>query len=562
MRRRMAALPDSVIINLMEQEILWTAAFLDERFTEPVSPLGWSFVGSLFEETALRDPLRYMGFPAAETIPATRLWHGRPYVNVEIFQIFYKPFPAAFVPADAVRYFPGGDLSYRRLAPYPPAWYSPRLVASLLWHLARDPLNASPFNFWSWARFAPKHTAEIKRLEARLADARTAQDLLSVVDETYALDRRFLQIHRWSLTYADLFYKLLAHVAGADAQRLISDVPNLTRRVNAELDALARRSPPPSAELLAMRERGEPLNAAQVATLNALDAFLERHGHRSFSLDLAQPTFRDDPTQLLALLNPSTPTSASGEHAPAPPSRRRGVRQLARAPLLAFARRYARLREDQRYHWQKSLALTRRAYLRLGADPGWQRISSRAEDIFYATHAELADYFSARLSADSFAQTVRERRQAWETYRVEARAHRAAAHPPFLRGDQPLGILDASATGAREWQGRGVSPGTARGIARVVLDPHELGRVGVGDILIAPSTDPAWTPVFARIAGLALERGGVLSHAAVVAREYHLPAVAAIRGLTDLIRDGEWIEIDGTSGVVRRLNGTGDKIPE
>src|SRR5947208_863062 len=102
-----------------ENEILWTAAFLNERFTSVVSPLGWSFLGSIFEQLALRDPLRYMGVPGAETIPASRLWHGHPYVNVEIFSILYKPFPDAFVPADAVRYFPNGDLNYRKHSPYP-----------------------------------------------------------------------------------------------------------------------------------------------------------------------------------------------------------------------------------------------------------------------------------------------------------------------------------------------------------------------------------------------------------------------------------------------------------
>ncbi len=84
-------------------ETFWTAGFLNERFPAPVSPLGWSVVGALFERYALRDPLRFMGYPAAETIPATRLVHGHPYTNVLIFQILYNPFPAARVPADAVR---------------------------------------------------------------------------------------------------------------------------------------------------------------------------------------------------------------------------------------------------------------------------------------------------------------------------------------------------------------------------------------------------------------------------------------------------------------------------
>ncbi len=102
-------------------ETYWTAGFLNERFPAPVSPLGWSVVGKQFEEYALREPLRYMGYSGANTIEATRLVHGHPYVNVLIWQIFYKPFPEAFVPADAVRYFPDGDTSWRLRAPTPQA---------------------------------------------------------------------------------------------------------------------------------------------------------------------------------------------------------------------------------------------------------------------------------------------------------------------------------------------------------------------------------------------------------------------------------------------------------
>jgi len=110
-----------------------------------------------------------------------------------------------------------------------------------------------------------------------------------------------------------------------------------------------------------------------------------------------------------------------------------------------------------------------------------------------------------------------------------------------------------STTPRREWRGRAISPGIGRGVARVIKSVGELGRVHPGDILVAPATDPAWTPVFASIAGLVVERGGVLSHSAVVAREYHLPAVAGIPNIVNEIQDGDVIEVDGSGGGVRVL---------
>ena len=74
-----------------------------------------------------------------------------------------------------------------------------------------------------------------------------------------------------------------------------------------------------------------------------------------------------------------------------------------------------------------------------------------------------------------------------------------------------------------------------------------------GEILVAPATDPAWTPIFMKIAGLVVARGGVLSHSAVVAREYHVPAVAGIATIVDEIRDGEIIDVEGSRGLISRV---------
>lgn len=527
-----------------ENEILWTAAFLNERFTSVVSPLGWSFVGALFEQLALRDPLRFMGFPDAEKIPATRLWHGHPYVNVALFQIFYKPFPNAFVPADAVRYFPNGDVRMRKRASYPTSILQPRFVLSLAYHLLRDPVVTSPFNFLAWNQFTKYHDARIRALQARLGVATNAQQVLRVLDATYALDTQLLHLHRWSLTYADLFYKLLAHFSGKDAQRLMSHAPNKTQEVNAALAALARLSPPPTAELLERIAHHESLAKDEKNTARALQEFLAQYGHRAFSLDIAQPTYRDDPTLLLPLLS-----EVGFQTKPVFLEKTSFVWN----PVIALARRYAQLREDQRYYWQKSLALTRAAFLVLGRDLAARGIVHDANEIFYATRAEITAYYGMEFEPGDFSERIAARKREWQTYQELDRARGAEAYPLFLRGDVPLKERATIHTAEAEWRGRGVSAGIARGIARIVREPRELARVGAGEILIAPATDPAWTPVFARLAGLVMERGGVLSHGAVIAREYHLPAVTAIPNLMNVLEDGARIQIDGTTGIVKRL---------
>jgi len=107
-----------------------------------------------------------------------------------------------------------------------------------------------------------------------------------------------------------------------------------------------------------------------------------------------------------------------------------------------------------------------------------------------------------------------------------------------------------SIAAAKAYTGIGVSAGVATGKARVLLMPSDVNPSDRDYILVCPSTDPAWTPLFLHAAGLVMERGGILSHGAVVAREYGVPAVANLPNATRLIADGQLLHIDGNQGIV------------
>jgi pyruvate,water dikinase len=98
-------------------------------------------------------------------------------------------------------------------------------------------------------------------------------------------------------------------------------------------------------------------------------------------------------------------------------------------------------------------------------------------------------------------------------------------------------------------RGSPASPGTVTGPARVILSPRGA-RLTPGEILVAPSTDPGWTPLFLTAGGLVMEMGGMMSHGAVVAREYGIPAVVGVAGATERIHTGDEITVDGSAGVV------------
>jgi pyruvate,water dikinase len=93
-------------------------------------------------------------------------------------------------------------------------------------------------------------------------------------------------------------------------------------------------------------------------------------------------------------------------------------------------------------------------------------------------------------------------------------------------------------------------PGVARGRARVVLDPSDPRGLGPGEILVAPITDPSWTPLFVPADGVIVEVGAQMSHAVIVSRELGIPAVVSVTGATQALRDGALVEVDGDRGTV------------
>jgi pyruvate,water dikinase len=167
-----------------------------------------------------------------------------------------------------------------------------------------------------------------------------------------------------------------------------------------------------------------------------------------------------------------------------------------------------------------------------------------ADDIFFL---DLAEARRALRGAD-LGSLVAERRAGYE------REMRRRQVPRLLLSDgvEPES-LGAAAAAAEAGDGRLVgvpaSAGTVTGIARVVLDPVGA-HLAPGEILVAPSTDPGWTPLFLTAGGLVMEMGGSNSHGAVVAREYGIPAVVGVPNATRLIKDGDRIEVHGAEGWV------------
>lgn len=275
-----------------------------------------------------------------------------------------------------------------------------------------------------------------------------------------------------------------------------------------------------------------------------LDAFLERHGHRaSREFDLACPRWREIPEEvlLMARLAADRPQPAPLD----PPDHEHQEKFFKQIPSglrprvdkeLPILLRYLPFRESGKSLLMRGYELVRLALLEMG------RRSGLGEDIFFLEAEEL----EAMLEGKDF-RGAAERRKAERAMLLEIEI------PPVIFSDD----LDAIGRSPQEKQtphnileGMGVSPGVAQGPALVVLDPSSPPSAPPGFILVCPSSDPGWTPLFMRAGGLVAERGGLLSHSAIVARELRIPAVLNVPYATSLIRSGQQVRLDGLAGNV------------
>ena len=278
-------------------------------------------------------------------------------------------------------------------------------------------------------------------------------------------------------------------------------------------------------------------------------AYLERHGHRSLrELDIRQPEWAHDPTPLVRSLQSQVRgrlargdgPSRLAPSSPRPPGARRfdWLRPIAHAAV--------RNRERSKSLLVAQTAIWKRAYRGLARQLVAEGRLDDEDAIYFLLHAEIEDVARAA-GRPALADVTLGRREAL-AFQSTLRFPEVAVGRP-----QPLPPDDARDDAAFVL-GKPVSRGRVEGVVRVVLTLEEAEALEPGEILVAPITDVGWTPYFAVVAGLVTDVGSAVSHGAVVAREYGLPAVLNTGDATRVLRTGERVRLDGDRGRVERLD--------
>ncbi|MGH3821675.1 MAG: PEP-utilizing enzyme, partial [Pseudonocardiaceae bacterium] len=343
---------------------------------------------------------------------------------------------------------------------------------------------------------------------------------------------------------------------------------NVTTEMDLELWALARTIRADAPAAAAVRELAPAALASRYRSRElppvlqqGLAEFLRGHGHHAVAeIDVGMPRWSDDPTYVLGVLanylrledpdhapdvqfsRGSRAAEATAANVVARVRRRSRLRAAAVRLALNRVRELAGLRETHKDYLVLVLAHVREQLAAVGAELAKAGMLAKSEDVFFL------DIVQARvaLAGRDMRAVVAQRR---EEYERELR-RRQVPRVMLSDGTQPelLAAAGQQLTGD-QLTGTPASAGTVTATARVVFDPVGA-HLEPGEILVAPSTDPGWTPLFLTASGLIMEMGGANSHGAVVAREYGIPAVVGVPDATQRITTGQQITVHGATGQI------------
>ncbi len=535
---------------------VWSRYNLYEILPEP-TPMTWSIVQKLMAgRGGFGLMYRDLGFdpdPALDEIGAFDLVCGRPYCNLSREpRLYYRQLPFEHPIADLKK-----DPSK---ALYPQAKFTPARASWKFWLLlpvifvkllrANGKLahitNTFADDFRD--RIVPPFLEETRR-EAQV-------DLTQLKPEAL-LDRLNYWIQRTLRDFARDSLKPTALADNVQNQLLVlltrlegAAQPIGTRDAKAAAIAAGEKAQARLRQLV-MGVRPDPdadlPTAVRDLATGRLDkkTFLEKFGHRGHhEMELAHPRWAEAPEELEQLVRGQKGGSAEAAaplETPAPfaESNLPAALRTTLEQLLKRLHTFLALRETGKHHLMRGYALIRRILVELDRRFGLHG------GIFFLTLEELPELVQGEDLSDRIAQRRKEREMLL-----------ALSVPPVLFSDDldAIGRSVAPAEGQASYQGIPLSAGIVEGPALVLDELPELVPDGEPYVLVCPSTDPAWMPLFVRARALVMETGGMLSHGAIVAREFGLPAVAGLPDIHKLVRTGQRLQVDGGSGRVNVLD--------
>jgi rifampicin phosphotransferase len=559
---------------------LWTQVNVGEVWPDPVTPLVWSGVPFVVG-TATRHTLRRLKTASVDGVQWAKRLYGRAYYNEgALVHILAEELglPAALVDG-AVGSRRGGGVTHA--TPFRPLRFLRRLP--FFAHILVSQLRSGKKLEAIFTQVDARVAAFMSRKHDHLSDRELLEEVRAWTDHFIHAMNVNTELSISSMvafgalqdfcvrqfSRDDLARDLVAGLAGIESAEMGHALWEMAQSLSdAGFDSMLREG---EARETMAQLRDSPGAKPFFAML---EAFLQRHGHHCLNEgEWLHPRWAEAPEQLLMMIAGYQRASVrlDPSHSALDQAGRReeairwartrcrfGRRQIFDL-LLARTQKLVRLRENGKNCYVKAMYPVRSLYARIGLrwfERGWLAL---AEDMFFLTIPEVeriieaGDPQAAGLTLPAIVAARREAFRYWSS--VDAPEMVGADWKPT---GAPLPTADLPGVAL---QGIPISRGVVRGTVRIVEAPEQVGLLRSGDILVTRATDPGWTPFFPLVAGLVVEVGGQLSHAAIIAREYGLPAIASVRNATRRLRNGQMISVDGTRGTIRVEDENNNRAP-
>ncbi|OPY34158.1 MAG: putative phosphoenolpyruvate synthase [Methanomassiliicoccales archaeon PtaU1.Bin124] len=560
------------ITTLTKDRTLWTRAYGDEYWADVTSPLFFSLLGEYLTEYVNREGSRIMGYNDLTGKDLIMVHKAHIYFNCEVLEEVFTYNPKFSRTKELLNYFPVKDQERIGNAD---TKLMKRVVAEVrIAVLDRDGMITRTYKAYDrWAKSFLEEMAPYDAMDlTRLSDAQLHEEFRKMEQaflKHYRLIRYGMVTHsigmnliikRWLESWLDdrsgeLYSKVISGLKGNKTIETNIALAKLAAKANADhyvQDKL--RTLPPAHFLKEMKDE-----SAMMDFEKAFNDFLKVYGQRSHTREIYFPRWRDDPTMVVNILKalmdaPDLDLEKMEQEKVQERLQAEkdildrigrleygGPKKLAFKIVLHYAQIYLMFRENQRFYLDHQLYRLRRLFMEYGRrfkERGW--VDSQM-DIFFLSKEEI--FAAENGKQEDMKAKIEPRKKDFERWKDKL-------PPKFVRGNAEFDDTIVWQGDVLKITGTSASPGTFTGLVRVVDTIEQLGQVGDDEILVTSNTDPGWTAVFSKIGGLITETGGILSHGAVVSREYGIPAVTAVKGATKIFKTGQRITLDGNEGTI------------
>ncbi|MFW9932777.1 MAG: PEP/pyruvate-binding domain-containing protein [Candidatus Thorarchaeota archaeon] len=577
--------PITVQRHSESQEILWSRGYSDDYWNDNVTPLFFDLLGDQIKyivNVELNQIMGYKGMPSE----ILKLYKAHAYFNLEVIRNkVVNEIPPFLRSDDVLNYFPEGNGPYGKETMRDLPFATKNRILAEIRVMAFDSQGsmtktADEYKKWTEEEFIPyldKFDSNLEKLrnQDQLAELwELAKEIDKVMIRHFRMVRYGIPVHnigmnlivnyllrRWmgesrAVRLFPLLVTGLKHKTNETNQRL-SELANLGRRMD---DVRKLILGTPSDQLYSEFEKQD--NEDKKQFFLSFSKFLEDFGVRGYTREPYYPRWGEKPSLVFDILKPlmaaqgSDPLDqdsrvtqmrldAEEEVEAGIKSTRNGkIKWMLFNTILGMSRTYIAFREDQRFNLDRWITRNRALFLQMGRILKHRGVIERPEDIFFFYKSEI------KLIVNNGPETLPILLEKLRERKKEFDENEDMTPPKFIQGSRVYNDRLGHSEDDTTLVGLPASQGTLTGYVRVLRKIEEIPLVKEGEILVVPRTDPGWTPVFAQIGGLVTETGGILSHGAVVSREYCIPAVTNIRQACDILKTGQRITVDGNKGTI------------